>query len=93
MDSTKWKCKNWIEYFKKIDNFQLFHLIVEKLEVLNFHAICFYWHHSFHTQVRDLNTFFKNIHQKWKYYRKENQDFKRFLIYLNIKMSAKSRKN
>ena len=21
MDSIKWKCKNWIVYFKKIDNF------------------------------------------------------------------------
>ena len=34
--------------------------------------------------MRDLNTFFLNIHQKWKYYRKENQDFKRFLKYILI---------
>ena len=45
--------------------------------------------------MRDLNTFFKKIYiyQKWKYYREEKQDFKRFLIFLNIKMSAKSKKN
>ena len=42
----------------------------------------------------DLNTFFffLNIHQKWKYYREEKQDFERYLIFLNIKMSAKSKK-
>ena len=28
----------------------------------------------------------------WKYYREEKQDFARFLIFLNIKMSAKSNK-
>ena len=39
--------------------------------------------------MRDLNTFFKKIHQKWKYYREEKQDFERFL---NIKMSAKLNK-
>ena len=32
------------------------------------------------------------MHQKWKYYREEKQDFERFLIFLNIKMSAKSNK-
>ena len=42
--------------------------------------------------MRDLNTFFKNIHQKWEYYREEKQDFERLLIFLNIKMSAKSNK-
>ena len=42
--------------------------------------------------MRDLNTFFKNIHQKWKYYREEKQDFERPLIFLNINMSAKSNK-
>ena len=42
--------------------------------------------------MRDLNTFFKNIHQKWKYYREEKQDFERLLTFLNIKMSAKSNK-
>ena len=35
MDSIKCKCKNWIVYFKKLDNFHLFHLIVEKLDVFN----------------------------------------------------------
>ena len=29
MDSIKWKWKNWIVYFKKIDNFHFIHLIVE----------------------------------------------------------------
>ena len=32
------------------------------------------------------------MHQKWKYYREEKQDFERYLICLNIKMSAKSKK-
>ena len=32
------------------------------------------------------------MHQKWKYHRKEKQDFERFLIFLNIKMSSKSNK-
>ena len=39
MDSIKWKCKNWIVYFKKFDNFHLIHLIVEKLDMFNFHPI------------------------------------------------------
>ena len=43
--------------------------------------------------MRDLNAFFlKTIHQKWKYYREEKQDFERSLIFLNIKMSAKLNK-
>ena len=33
MNSIKWKCKNWIVYFKKLDNFHLIPLIVEKLDV------------------------------------------------------------
>ena len=37
MDSIKWKCKNWIDYFKKFENFHLIHLIVEKVDVFNFH--------------------------------------------------------
>ena len=40
--------------------------------------------------MQDLGTFLKNIHQKWKYYREGKQDFKIFLIFLNIKMLAKS---
>ena len=36
--------------------------------------------------------FFLNIHQKWISYREEKQDFERFLIFLNIKMSAKLNK-
>ena len=39
-----------------------------------------------------LKKYTKNIHQKWKYYREQKQDFERFLIFLNIKMSAKSNK-
>ena len=31
--------------------------------------------------------FFKNIHQKWEYYRAEKRDFERLLIFLNTKMS------
>ena len=42
--------------------------------------------------MRDLNTFFKYMHPKWKYYREEKHDFERFLIFLNNKMSAKSNK-
>ena len=32
------------------------------------------------------------MHQKWKYHREEKQDFERFLIIRNIKMSTKSHK-
>ena len=32
------------------------------------------------------------MHQKWKYYREEKQDFERFLIFLKIKISAKPEK-
>ena len=39
--------------------------------------------------MRYLNTTFKNIHQKWEYYREEKQGFERLLTFLNIKMSAK----
>ena len=39
MDSIQRKCKNWIVYFKKLGSFHLFHLIVEKLDVFNFHPI------------------------------------------------------
>ena len=31
MDSIKWKCKSWIGYFKKFDNFHLIHLIVKEV--------------------------------------------------------------
>ena len=64
MDSIKWKCKNWIVYFKKFDNFHLIHLIVEKLDVFNFHPFFFYCYHKFHTHLRDLSTFFKKITSK-----------------------------
>ena len=32
------------------------------------------------------------MHQKWKNYKKEKENFERFLIFLNFKMSAKSKK-
>ena len=45
-----------------------------------------------HSRTRFEHVFFRNIYQKRKYYREEKQDFQRFLIFLNIKMSAKSKK-
>ena len=39
MDSIKWKCKNWMVYFKKFDIFHLINLIVKKLEEFNFHPV------------------------------------------------------
>ena len=74
MDSIKWKCKNGIVYFEESDNSHLFHLIVEKLDVFNFHPIFF------------------NFFQKWKYYKKEKQEFGRLLIFFTIKMLGKSKK-
>ena len=44
------------------------------------------------THVRDLNAFFKYHTSKREYYRKGKQDFERLLIFLKIKMSAKSNK-
>ena len=42
--------------------------------------------------MRDLNTFFKKYTSKVEIYREEKQDFERFLIFFNMKMSAKSNK-
>ena len=92
MDSIKRKGKNWIVYFKKFDNFHLFHLIVENLDMFNFHPIFLLLSLISHSLARFEHFFLKNIHQQWKHYRKEKQDFERFLIILNIKMSAKSNK-
>ena len=92
MDSIKWKCKNWIVYFKKFDNFHLFHLIVEKLEVLTVIQFCSIVITNVTLTCEIGTRFLKNIYQKWMYYREEKQDFKRFLIFLNIKMSAKLNK-
>ena len=65
------------------------HLVAEKLDMFNFHPIFSYCY-----QVRDLNTLFlKKNQQKRKYHKEEKQDFERFLILLNIKMPAKSKKN
>ena len=44
-------------------------------------------------RARFEHVFLKNIHQKCNYYREEKQDVERFLIFLNIKMSAKSQLN
>ena len=81
MDSIKWKCKYWTTYFKKFDNFHFINLIVKKLDVFNFHPIFFAIAltncYCYHTHVRYLNTIFKNIHQKWEYYREEKQGFER----------------
>ena len=96
MDSIKWKCKNWIGYFKKFDNFHLIHLIVKEvgrielssniLLLLSLVAIVI-------TLKCDIWTrFLKNIHQKLEYYREEKQEFERLLIFLHIKMSAKLNK-
>ena len=90
MDSIKWKCKNWIVYFKIFDNFHFIHLIVEKLNVFNFHPIFSIVITNFTFTCEIWTRFLKNIHQKWKYYREEKQDFERFLIFLNI--TAKSNK-
>ena len=93
MDLIKWKCKNWIVYFKQFDNFHLIHLIIEKLDVFNFHPIFYYCYFTnFTVTWENWTRFLKNIHQKLKYYWEEKQDFERFLICLNIKMSAKSNK-
>ena len=92
MDSIKWKCKNWIVYLKIFDNFHFIHLIVEKLNVFNFHPIFSIVITNFTFTCEIWTRFLKNIHQKWKYYIEEKQDFERFLIFLNIKMSAKSNK-
>ena len=32
------------------------------------------------------------MHQKWKYYREEKEDFERLLVFFSIKMLAKSNK-
>ena len=39
-----------------------------------------------------IRCFFKKIRQKQKYYKEEKTDTERFLIFLNIKMSGKSKK-
>ena len=92
MDSIKWKWKNWIVYFKKIDNFHLIHLIVEKLECSTFIQFFSIVITNFTLAYEIWTRFLKNIHQKWKCYREQKQDFERFLIFLNIKMLAKSNK-
>ena len=48
---------------------------------------------QFQNHVRDLNTFFeKHTSKVGKYHREEKQDFKRLLIFLNIKIWTKSNK-
>ena len=64
--------------------------------MFNFHPIfCYCYHYLLllsHSRARFEYVFLKKIHQKWEYYREEKQDFERLLIFLNIKMSAKSNK-
>ena len=62
MDSIKWKCKNWIVYLKTLDNFQLFHLIVEKLGVQFFSIVitnltltCEIWTRFFKKYIKSGN--------------------------------------
>ena len=61
----KWKCKNWIVYFKKFDNFHLIHLIVESWTCSTFTQF-------FSIVITNFTlAFLKKIHQKWKYYREQ----------------------
>ena len=83
-------------YFKKFDNFHLIHLIVKTLDVFNFHPI-FLLLFSVTAIVititcEILTRFSKNKLQKWEYHREEKQGFERLLIFLIIKMLAKSNK-
>ena len=60
MDSITWKCKAWMLYFKKFDNFHLIHLIVRKLDVFDFiQFFAIVITNCYHIHVQDLNTFFK----------------------------------
>ena len=89
MDSIKWKCKNWIVYFKKfsphpfnckkVGRVQLSSnfLLLLSLIAIVITLTCEIW-----------TRFLKNIHQKWEYYKEEKQDFERLLIFLNTKMPA-----
>ena len=67
-------------------------LIVEKLDVFHFHLIFSIVITNFSLTCKIWKHFFKTIHQKWKYYREEKQDFEKLLIFPNIKMSAKPKK-
>ena len=72
--------------FLKIWQFSPHLLIVEKLDVFNFHRIFFLLLSLMtHSRARFKHVFLK-------IYIKSEQDFKRFLIFLNIKMLAKSNK-
>ena len=77
-----------------MNNSHLFHLTIEKLDKFNFHPIFFTLLSLISNSLaRFEHVFFKKIHQKWKCYREEKEDFERFLIFLNIKTSEKSKKN
>ena len=49
-------------------------------------------HYQFNYGKMDVFNFQCSTYQEWKYYRGEKQDFERFLIFFNIKMSAKLNK-
>ena len=59
MDSIKWKCKNWIVYFKNFYNFHLIHLIIEKSDVFNFHPIFSIASLISHSRARFEHVFYK----------------------------------
>ena len=83
MDSIKWKCKNWIVYFKKLDNFHLFHLVVEKLDMFNFYSIFSIVITNFTIRWRFEHVFFKNT-SKVEILQRRQQDFEIFNILFNI---------
>ena len=93
MDSIKWKCKNWIAYFKKFENFHIIHLNVEKLDVFSFHPIFCYCYHWFHFYLRDINTFFKKYTSKVEILqRRKTRLWNIFNISYFFKMLAKANK-
>ena len=95
MDSVKWKCKNGILYFMGQCIFLTIFISSISLQkswtcsaFIQFFSIVM----TNLTITCEILTFFlKKIHQKWKYYREEEQDFERFLIFNKIKMLEKSK--
>ena len=84
MAPIKWKRNNWIVCFEKFDNFHFIRLIVERLNAFKFYPFFSIVITNFTLTCEIRTRFLKNIHQKWKYYREEKQDFERFLILLFI---------
>ena len=65
MDSIKWKCKNWIFCFRKLDNFH-------KLDLINFHPNFFSIVITDFTLMCEISRRFLKK-QRWKYYREKRQ--------------------